>query len=393
MPLSVLIAGGGTGGHLYPGIAVARELLARVPDAQVTFVGTAAGIEARVVPREGFALDVIRSAGLRGKSAQSLARGMALLPVSAGDAWRVITRTRPAVVVGVGGYSSGPVVLFAALRGIPTLLMEQNAMPGITNRLLAPVVDAAAVTYQESVRFFGSKAVVSGNPVRPEFFQEEEAHGHDVGTPSRVARDGDPAVGTPSRVARDGDPAVPPPGAARVLVFGGSQGAHAINVAMVEAAARLAAGTPRVAITHQTGERDLEMVRSGYRRAGLEARVEPFLFAMDREMKTADLVICRAGATTLAELTASGKASILVPLPTATDDHQRRNALALVTHGAARMVEQRELSGDRIAAELLALAADEALRRRMSEAARRMARPDAARVIVDRLLALAGRTG
>jgi len=382
MGLSVLIAGGGTGGHLYPGIAVARELLARVPDAQVTFVGTAAGIEAHVVPREGFALDVIRSAGLKGKSAQSLARGMALLPVSAGDAWRVITRRRPAVVVGVGGYSSGPVVLLAALRGIPTLLMEQNAMPGITNRLLAPVVDAAAVTYQESVRFFGSKAVVSGNPVRPEFFdsgglhasgyQGEEAHGHDKG-------------------AHGHD--VPPPGAAGVLVFGGSQGAHAINVAMVEAAARLAAGTPRVAITHQTGERDLEMVRSGYRRAGLEARVEPFLFAMDREMKDADLVVCRAGATTLAELTASGKASILVPLPTATDNHQRRNALALVTHGAARMVEQRELSGDRIAAELLALAGDEAQRRPMGVAARQMARPDAARVIVDRLLALAGRTG
>ena len=389
MGLSVLIAGGGTGGHLYPGIAVARELLARVPDAQVTFVGTAAGIEARVVPHEGFALDVIRSAGLKGKSAQSLARGLALLPVSAGDAWRVITRRRPAVVVGVGGYSSGPVVLLAALRGIPTLLMEQNAMPGITNRLLAPVVDAAAVTYQESVRFFGSKAVVSGNPVRPEFFQEEGAHGHDVGTPSRAGRDGDPAAGTPSRVARDGDPAVPPPGAARVLVFGGSQGAHAINVAMVEAAARLAAGTPRVAITHQTGERDLEMVLGGYRRAGLEARVEPFLFAMDREMKTADLVICRAGATTLAELTASGKPSILVPLPTATDDHQRQNALALVTHGAARMVEQRELSGDRIAAELLALAGDEGQRRRMGEAARRMARPDAASVIVDKVLALA----
>ncbi|MBF8299994.1 MAG: murG [Acidobacteria bacterium] len=373
MPLSVLIAGGGTGGHLYPGIAVARELLARVPDAQVTFVGTAAGIEARVVPREGFGFDVIRSAGLKGKSAESLARGIALLPVSAGDAWRVITRRRPAVVVGVGGYSSGPVVLLAALRGIPTLLMEQNAMPGITNRLLAPVVDAAAVSYQESVRCFGTKALVSGNPVRPEFFQEEEAHGHDVGTPSRTARDGD----------------VPPPGAARVLVCGGSQGAHAINVAMVEAAARLAAGTPGVAITHQTGERDLEMVLSGYRRAGLEARVEPFLFAMDREMKAADFVICRAGATTLAELAASGTASILVPLPTATDDHQRRNALALVAHGAARMVEQRELSGDRIAAEILALASDAAERRAMGEAARRLARPDAARVIVDRVLALA----
>ena len=167
-----------------------------------------------------------------------------------------------------------------------------------------------------------------------------------------------------------------PPGAARVLVFGGSQGAHAINMAMVEAAARLAAGAPRVAITHQTGERDLEMVRDGYRRAGLEARVEPFLFAMDREMKAADLVVCRAGATTLAELTAAGRPSILVPLPTATDDHQRKNALALVKQGAARMVEQRELSGDRLAAEILALAGDEALRRRM---ARRGAAAGAAR--------------
>ena len=360
MGLSVLIAGGGTGGHLYPGIAVARELLARVPEADVTFVGTTAGIEARVVPREGFALDVIRSVGLKGRSAQSIALGVALLPVSAGDAWRVITRRRPAVVVGVGGYSSGPVVLLAALRGIPTLLMEQNAMPGITNRLLAPVVTTAAVTYQASVRFFGGKALLSGNPVRPEFFGEG-ARAYDVR----------------------------PPGAARVLVFGGSQGAHAINGALVEAAARLAAGTPPVAITHQTGERDLEMVRNGYQRAGLDARVEPFLFAMDREMKAADFVICRAGATTLAELAASGTPSILVPLPTATDDHQRRNALALVTQGAARMVEQRELSGDRISAEILALAGDAAERRSMGEAARRLARPDAARVIVDKVLALA----
>ncbi len=167
------------------------------------------------------------------------------------------------------------------------------------------------------------------------------------------------------------------------------QGAHAINVPMVEAAPQLAAGAPRVAITHQTGERDLEMVRDGYRRAGLEARVEPFLFAMDREMKGADLVISRAGATTLAELTASGKASILVPLPTATDNHQRKNALALVNEGASRLVEQRDLSGGRLAAEIHALAGDVALRQRMGDAARRMARPDAARVIVDKVLALA----
>ena len=378
MALAILIAGGGTGGHLYPGIAVARELMTRSPGAVVTFVGTAAGIESRVVPREGFALDVIRSAGLKGKSAQSLARGIALLPVSASDAWGVITRRRPAVVVGVGGYSSGPIVLLSALRGIPTLLMEQNAMPGVTNRMLAPVVDAAAVTYEESVRFFGSKAFVSGNPVRPEFYRDDVSQ-------QGIREHVEPVVQEEGAHGIEHSP----PGAARVLVFGGSQGAHAINMAMVEAAARLAAGAPRVAVTHQTGERDLEMVRDGYRRAGLEARVEPFLFAMDREMKAADLVICRAGATTLAELTAAGKPSILVPLPTATDDHQRRNALALVKQGAAKLVEQRELSGDRLAAEIHGLAGDEALRQRLANAARQMARPDAARVIVDRVLALA----
>jgi UDP-N-acetylglucosamine--N-acetylmuramyl-(pentapeptide) pyrophosphoryl-undecaprenol N-acetylglucosamine transferase len=359
--LSVLIAGGGTGGHLYPGIAVARALLARVPDAQVTFVGTAAGIESRVVPREGFTLDVIRSAGLKGKSLPSLIRGLALLPLSALDAWRVLSRRQPSVVIGVGGYSSGPVVGLAALRRMPTLLMEQNAVPGLTNRLLASLVSAAAVTYEESLAVFGGKAFVAGNPVRPEFFGEEAYGEHSS-----------------------------PPGAARVLVFGGSQGAHAINVAMVEAAARLAAAAPAVVITHQSGERDLEMVRDGYRRAGLEARVEPFLFAMDREMKAADLVVCRSGATTLAELTASGRPSILIPFPGATDDHQRRNAEALAKVGAARMVEQKELTGDRLATEILTLVAHEDDRRRMGGTAAQLARPDAAKVIVDRVIAMAG---
>ena len=369
MALSVLIAGGGTGGHLYPGIAVARELVARVPDAAVTFVGTAAGIEARVIPRERFALELIRSAGLKGKSLASLTRGVGLLPLSAIDAWRVISSRRPSVVIGVGGYSSGPVVALSALRGIPTLLMEQNAMPGLTNRLLAPIVRAAAVTYDSTIPFFGAKAFVAGNPVRPEFF----IGGTSASDSSQEAYD------------EHGRP----PGAARVLVFGGSQGAHAINVAMVEAAARLAAATPRLEITHQTGERDLEMVRERYRHAGLEARVEPFLFAMDREMKQADLVICRAGATTLAELTASGRPSILIPLPTATDDHQRKNAQALVERGAADMIEQRELTGERLAQQIITLVADDGGRRRMSESARQLARPDAAKVIVDKILELA----
>jgi UDP-N-acetylglucosamine--N-acetylmuramyl-(pentapeptide) pyrophosphoryl-undecaprenol N-acetylglucosamine transferase len=330
----------------------------------------------RAVPHEGFALEVIRSAGLKGRSFRSLMRGIALLPVSAVDAWRVLDRRRPSVVVGVGGYSSGPVVLLAALRGIPTLVMEQNAIPGVTNRLLAPIVDSVAVTYQESVRFFGRKAVLSGNPVRPEFFSSASTESGSAETvPAR--EDGTRGHDEPSaRVVR-------------VLVFGGSQGAHAINVAMVDAAARLATGTLRLLVTHQTGQPDLEMVRGAYQRAGLDARVEPFLFAMDGEMKAADLVICRAGSTTLAELAATGRASILVPLPTATDDHQRQNALALAAHGAARIVEQRELHGDRIAAEVLALAGDPDLRRSMEEAAKAQARPDAAVVIVDEVLALA----
>ena len=364
MSLSVLIAGGGTGGHLYPGIAVAREVQARVPDARVAFVGTAAGIESRVVPREGFTLETIRSAGLKGKSLAALARGVGLLPMSALDAWHVLSRRHPSVVIGVGGYSSGPIVLLAALRGIPTLLMEQNAMPGVTNRLLARFVKAAAITYEESGRFFAGRAFLAGNPVRPEFLggmHDEHGSAREVGA-------------LPAR---------------RVLVFGGSQGAHAINVAMVEAAPRLAAAAAGLAITHQTGERDLEMVRDGYQRAGVAARVEPFLYAMDREMKDADLVVCRAGATTLAELTASGRPSILIPLPTATDDHQRQNAEALVVKGAARMIEQRSLTGDVLASEIVALARNDADRAAMSAAARRLARPDAAKVIVDRVIDLA----
>jgi UDP-N-acetylglucosamine--N-acetylmuramyl-(pentapeptide) pyrophosphoryl-undecaprenol N-acetylglucosamine transferase len=360
--LSVLIAGGGTGGHLYPGIAVAREIVARRPDAQVAFVGTAAGIESRVIPREGFALETIRSAGLKGKSLASLARGIGLLPMSAVDAWRVLSRRRPAIVIGVGGYSSGPVVLLAALRRIPTMLMEQNAMPGVTNRLLARFVKAAAVTYDESSRYFAGRAFVAGNPVRPEFLGGV----HDERGSTREAQH-----------------------SARVLVFGGSQGAHAINVAMVEAAPRLAAATPGLAITHQTGERDLEMVRDAYRHAGLQARVEPFLYEMDREMREADLIVSRAGATTLAELTAAGRPSILIPLPSAADDHQRKNAEALVAHGAARMIEQRSLTGDLLAAEMMALARKVDERAVMSAAARRMAKPDAAKVIVERVLQLA----
>ena len=364
MAIRVVIAGGGTGGHLYPGIAVARELLTRRPDAEVSFAGTARGIESRVVPREGFALDLIRSGGLKGKSLADRVRSAWLLPLGLMDAWRIVSTRRPDLVIGVGGYSSGPVALVAALRGVPTMLLEQNAVPGLTNRMLARFVRSAAVTFDSTAAFFGSKAFVSGNPVRPEFLSA-------AGSSKESAID-DQALGI------------------RVLVFGGSQGAHAINVAMVEAAAQLAAGRPHLRLVHQTGERDVDMVRAAYRTAGLQAVVEPFLYDMGRQLGQADVVVCRAGATTLAEITAAGRPAILVPLPTATDDHQRKNAEALAEHGAAEVLLQRDMKGDALASRILTLAADRDRRARMATAARRLARPDAAQVIVDRALELAG---
>ena len=256
---------------------------------------------------------MIRSGGLKGKSLADVVRGAALVPLGLADAWRLVAKRRPDVVIGVGGYSSGPVVLAAALRRIPTIVLEQNAVPGLTNRLLAPFVRAAAVTFESTVRYFGVKAFVSGNPVRPEFL----------------------AAGSSPESGVDEQRSI-----TRVLVFGGSQGAHAINVAMVEAAAELASGGAHLHFTHQTGERDVAMVRDGYQRAGIEASVEPFLYDMGRRLGQADLIVCRAGATTLAEITAAGKAAILIPLPTATDDHQRRNAEAMAERGAAEVLRQ-----------------------------------------------------
>jgi UDP-N-acetylglucosamine--N-acetylmuramyl-(pentapeptide) pyrophosphoryl-undecaprenol N-acetylglucosamine transferase len=356
---TVVIAGGGTGGHLYPGIAVARELLRREPAARVSFAGTARGLESRVVPREGFELDVIRSAGLKGKSATARLRGLVLVPLGLLDAWRILSRRRPRVVVGVGGYSSGPVVLAAALRRIPTMVLEQNAAPGLTNRLLAHWVSAAAVTYEGTLTWFGGKGFVSGNPVRAEFF------------------------------ASAAGPDRSPGGGPRVLILGGSQGAHAINLAVVAAAPELARRQPALDLVHQTGERDAPMVRESFERVGLRARAEAFLDPVAPEMTKADLVICRAGATTLAELAAAAKPAVLVPLPGATDDHQRRNADVLAQAGAAVAIDERELSPARLVAVVDELLGDRARLARMREAMAGFARPDAAARIVDRVLELA----
>jgi UDP-N-acetylglucosamine--N-acetylmuramyl-(pentapeptide) pyrophosphoryl-undecaprenol N-acetylglucosamine transferase len=353
--LSVVIAGGGTGGHLYPGIAVAREWRRQLPDVRVSFAGTARGLEARIVPREGFELDVIRSAGLKGKSLMARAQGVLLLVPSMLDAWRVISKRRPDIVLGVGGYSSGPVVLLAAMRGIPTMVLEQNAVPGLTNRSLARVVRAAAVTYDETRTYFGSKGFVAGNPVRAEFFA----------TP-------DPAGGPGGREAL------------RVLIVGGSQGARGLNALVTEAAPSLAMHIPGLEIVHQTGERDLDAARDTYVRVGLSARVAAFLDPVAPDMHAADLVICRAGATTLAELAAAGRPAVLVPLPTATDDHQRKNALALVRAGAAVMVDQGPGAADTLARTVTELLGNRDRLSQMARAMRALARPEAAADIVTR---------
>jgi UDP-N-acetylglucosamine--N-acetylmuramyl-(pentapeptide) pyrophosphoryl-undecaprenol N-acetylglucosamine transferase len=357
----VVIAGGGTGGHLFPGIAVARALLARVPSATVSFAGTAAGIEARVIPTTEFELDVIRSGGLKGKSPRALARGLSLIPLGALDAWKLLSRRRPDVVIGVGGYSSGPVVGVAVARGIPAMLMEQNAYPGVTNRLLAPLVKSVAVTYDASLEYFGRKAFVSGNPIRREFLNVDDSAVDDADL--------------------------------RVLIVGGSQGAHAINVAVAEAAPRLVrrGDAPAVSVVCQTGTRDFDMVSSAFQRSGVTGRAERFIDAMDREMKAAGLIVSRAGATTLAEITAAGRPSILIPLPTAADDHQRKNAEALQVAGAAELIPQKELTPELLASRILALAGDRDRRKQMSAAARKLAKPDAAERIVDAVIALAER--
>jgi len=359
--LSIVIAGGGTGGHLYPGIAVAREIVRRAPDSRVSFAGTASGMEARIVPREGFELDVIRSSGLKGKSIRSRLRGVALILPGLMDAWRIVSRRRPAVVIGVGGYSSGPVVLVASLRRVPTLVLEQNAVPGLTNRLLARVVRGAAVTYEETLAYFRGRGFVSGNPVRPEFLS---------------------ASATQTSVTAE-------PRAPRVLILGGSQGAHAINMAMVAAAPELVRRRPDLEIVHQTGERDLAAIDDGYRRAGVAARAESFLDPVVGEMSAADLVICRAGATTLAELAALGRPALLVPLPSATDDHQRKNARVLAAGGAADVLDQNALSGATLVDAVEKLLADRPRLQAMSAAMRGFARPDAAKRIVDRIWELA----
>jgi len=351
MAIRVLIAAGGTGGHIYPGIAVAKEIMRRDSLSEVLFVGTARGLEKRLVPDAGFELSLIESKGLKNVGLMGKIRGLFLLPKSFLAARKLIKKFRPDVAVGAGGYVSGPVVLMAALMRVPTLVMDSNALPGFTNRVLARFVDGAAVTFEEALPFFRGKGVVTGNPVRHEFF--------DIPPKPRTAA------------------------TFSVLIFGGSQGARGINLAAVASLEFLQANRDVLQITHQTGEIDFEMVRDAYSKAGWRADVRRYISDMVNEFARADLVISRAGATTCAELSAAGKAAIMVPLPTAADDHQRKNAEALEAVGAARMILQKNLTGEVLANEIMTLLKEPDLVSRMEEASRKLARHDAAGATVE----------
>ena len=356
--MRILIAAGGTGGHIYPGIAVANEILRRDSRNEVRFVGTARGLESRLVPEAGFKLETIESAGLKNVGLVGTLKGLFLLPKSFLAARGLLKSFKPDAVVGAGGYVTGSVLLTASFLKIPTLVMESNALPGFTNRQLARFVDKAAVTFAEAAKFFPNKAVVTGNPVRREFFD------------------------IPAK-ARDNQTFC-------LLAFGGSQGARAINNALVDALPLLNDEKARLKIVHQTGELDFEKIKSGYENAGWrEATVTKYIKDMNREFARADLILCRAGATTCAELAAAGKAAMMIPLPTAADDHQRKNAEAMQTAGAARMILQKDLTGESLANQIKDLIHQPEKVTAMEHAAKSLVKGDAAATMADLIEELA----
>lgn len=347
----MLIAAGGTGGHIYPGIAVAKEIMRRNSKSTVRFVGTARGLETRLVPQAGFALSLIESAGLVNMNLAARLRGLWLLPKSFFAARKVIRAARPDVVIGAGGYVTGSVLLTAALMRIPTLVMESNAVPGFTNRQLARFVDRAAVSFEAALSYFRGKGVLTGNPIRREFFD----------IPAKRRDD--------ARFS--------------LLIFGGSQGARAINEAMVAALPLLEPHRAMLRITHQTGEHDYDKVGAGYHRAGWEnqAEVKKYIDDMVTAFGNADLIVSRAGATTGAELIAARRAAIMIPLPGQIE--QRRNAETLQQAGAARMIAQADLTADTLAREISTLVKEPQRVSEMEAACSRLSRGDAATAVVD----------
>ncbi len=352
--MRVIIAGGGTGGHVIPALAIAQQLKKQFA-AEVLFIGTARGIETRLVPRAGFPLELIRVGALKNVSLMTRAKTMFDLPRALWTSGRIVSDFRPDVVIGVGGYASGPAMIAAIRRRIPTLAFEPNAVPGFANRVVARFVSAAAVHFEETRQYFRN-AKITGVPVREAFFQ--------IGP---KAPDGIPTL----------------------LVFGGSQGAHAINQAMMESLAGLRAKIPAIHVIHQTGERDFESVQAAYQSAGISSEVHKFIDDMPATFARADLLVCRSGASTVGEITAAGKPAIFVPFPRAADDHQNKNARALENAGAAVVVEESKLEAAYLVETIVALLSYPARLRSMSEAARSLAHPRAVQEIAEMVKRLA----
>ena len=318
--VGIIIAGGGTGGHLFPGIAIAEEFLGRDPANRVLFIGTERGLVKKVLGSMGFPLRTLKVEGLQGRGPVRILSSLLKIPGTLLASFRILRTFQPAVVVGVGGYASGPAVLTARLMGLKTAIAEQNAFPGLTNRILGRFVHRIFVTFPASARWFpAGRTRVTGNPIRIAFLADKPA-------------------------GQKGDPRF------TLLIFGGSQGAHAINRVVMEALGSLGYLKDQIRFIHQAGEKDRETVAQAYREGGFTAEVSPFIPDMAAAYRAADLLLCRAGATSIAEITAGGKAALLIPFPFAVNDHQTQNAELLARAGAAQMIPERGLNGRRLAA-------------------------------------------
>ncbi len=364
--MRVIIAGGGTGGHLFPGIAVAEEFMKRGRAARVVFVGTEHGIEARIIPKEGYPIEFLSAEGLVGKTPLKKLKALYLFLVSLGQSRRIILSVRPDIVVGVGGYASVGMVITAHFMGIRTIIMEQNSVAGRANRFLGWFADAIAATYQESISFFPrEKTFLTGNPVRNKILVRDAV---DIREAFGLEKD-----------------------RFTVLIFGGSLGARTINNAMSEALHYLLDLRENIQFVHQTGEKDLKGVKEGYKRLGFACAVLPFIYQMADAYSVADLIVCRAGASTLSEITAMGKTSVLIPYPHAASNHQESNARKLEDMGAATVILDKHLSGEVMAKVIRGLYDSPEKRREMQKASKAFGRTDAAEKIVDLAMNLTGK--
>jgi UDP-N-acetylglucosamine--N-acetylmuramyl-(pentapeptide) pyrophosphoryl-undecaprenol N-acetylglucosamine transferase len=352
--MRAILAGGGTGGHVIPALAIANQLKKDYA-AEIVFIGTARGIENRLVPAAGYPLKLVRVGALKNVSLTMRLKTAFDLPRAIWDSAGMLNEFAPDIVIGVGGYASGPAMLSALVKHIPTLAFEPNVIPGFANRLVARFVSGAAIHFQETAKYFGH-GEVTGVPVRHAFFEIPPKRG-----------------GTPT-----------------VLIFGGSQGAHAINEAMLRCLPVLQRDVPGMHIIHQTGERDYNDATAAYKSHGESAEIFKFIEDMPAAFARADLVVCRSGASTVAEIAAAGKPAVFVPFPRAADDHQRVNAEALAKHGAAVVVEESKLEGVWLAETIAALLQDPQRLQKMGQAARALAHPNAARDIAAMAARVAG---